>query len=222
MVSKVTNLRYFCWTGQSHSGKRAMYEPSKCQQLVCSPRKTIFIVSLFVGFIVLIALIAAFARPGGNDNCHLTTPPPESVPIPVTVPTATNGEVFPWTAVLLPVSVVPSTYDLFMWPNLTTFRFTGKVSMLVVAVKDTDFVVFHSKELKLLSKSVYHVESQKPIEIIKDLEYVTHEQIYLKLTSPLVAKQHYRLNVEFEGNLTDSLAGFYRSSYETRSGEKRY
>lgn len=59
------------------------------------------------------------------------------------------------------------------------------------------------------------------VEIKKHLEYINHEQIYIEFSPELSAGEIVRLNIEFSGHLTDNLVGFYRSSYETSSGEKR-
>lgn len=216
--------------GSGNAGKKVVYEPDnlqKCQQIVCSPRKSIFIVACFVVVVFAIALIAAFARPGSSSGgCTLQTPSPVLINEP-TVATATNGEAFPWSNIRLPDDIIPQTYSLFLHPNLTTFHFSGNVSILLTAKRTTNFVIFHSKELKIRSQTFLSVGADgksivKSIRILKTLEYINHEQIYLLLESDLKPSQLYRLNIDFVGNLTDNLAGFYRSSYETSAGEKRW
>jgi len=61
----------------------------------------------------------------------------------------------------------------------------------------------------------------KNVDIKKHLEYVNHEQMYVELTTELSVGDTVRLNIVFNGTLTDNLAGFYRSSYDTSTGEKR-
>jgi len=232
VIKRCRNFMYFSYfihLGSGSTGKKGVYEPDnlqRCQQVVCSPRKSIFIVSCFVLVIFIIALIAAFARPGSSKvGCISSTPPPISDATP-TVATATNGEAFPWADIRLPDGVVPKTYSLFLHPNLTTFRFSGNVSILLEMKKKTNFLIYHSKELKITSQELLVIGSDgqtasKRIKILKSLEYVNHEQVYLLFQSDLEPGQAYRLDISFTGNLSDNLAGFYRSSYETSSGEKR-
>lgn len=229
-MNEIEDVSFLPAGGSGSTGKKGVYEPDnlqRCQQVVCSPRKSIFIVSCFVLVIFIIALIAAFARTGSSKvGCIAPTEPPISDAKP-TVATATNGEVFPWADIRLPDGVIPKTYYLFLHPNLTTFRFSGNVSILLETKKKTNFLIYHSKELKITSQELLIVSSDgqtalQRLKILKSLEYVNHEQVYLLFESNLEPGQAYHLNINFIGNLSDNLAGFYRSSYETSSGEKRW
>jgi hypothetical protein len=217
--------------GGHSSNKKVVYDPNslqRCQQLVLSRGRAIFIVSVLVGIFFIIALIAAFARPGltacDNQTASSSTDADHTAGQP-TAAIATNGKPFPWNNIRLPESVIPLTYELFMWPNLTLFRFDGNVTVLLDVKTATDFIIFHSKELTIQSCKVTKVSAQNTLErtvrIIQTLEYVRNEQYYLQLESQLLPGEKYQLLIEFNGTLTDSLAGFYRSSYETLSGEKR-
>jgi len=218
--------------GQSNSNKRAIYEPDnirKCQQIVCSPRKATAIVSCFVVVILIIALIAAFARTSTPGNaCIMTTPSPssDSVAVATTPPLATNGEVFPWTDIRLPADIKPLTYNLFLHPNLTTFAFKGNVSIMFLVTKATSFIVYHIKDLQINSEALHRIASDgtvtNEIKIRRFLQYLKHEQVYMELDSELKAGETYRLVIEFSGMLADNLAGFYKSSYETSSRQKRW
>ena len=182
-------------------------------------------VSIIVGLFFVISLIAAFARSGtplcSNSTASSSHEDDRSSNQPA-VAIATNGESFPWNNIRLPESIVPVKYDLFMWPNLTMFQFNGNVSVLLDVKKSTDFIIFHCKELTVHSSTVTRVSSSgEAIRVVRMLEYVRNEQIYLQLESNLIAGEKYQLLIEFNGTLTDSLAGFYRSSYDTKSGEKR-
>lgn len=56
---------------------------------------------------------------------------PTSSP-PTTPPTATNGELFPWTSVRLPTHVRPLHYDLSLHPNLTSRYVKGEIQADIV------------------------------------------------------------------------------------------
>jgi glutamyl aminopeptidase len=217
----------------AHIGnKKSSYTPNslqRCQQFACSRNRAILIVALFVGLIFIIALIAAFARtsmpqPACESSNH--SPTAETHVAVTTVATATTVEPFPWHNIRLPDTIMPMTYDLFMHPNLTTFNFTGQVNISVIAKKPTDVVIFHIKELKVTSHELYQVTSDgnviEKLKIVGSSENVKHEQFCLKLNASLIEQRLYQLRLGFSGSLTDSLAGFYRSSYETKAGEKRW
>lgn len=70
---------------------------------------------------------------------------PTSSP-PTTPPTATNGELFPWTSVRLPTHVRPLHYDLSLHPNLTTRYVKGKIQ-INCAVWLRQFMIRHCPAL---------------------------------------------------------------------------
>ena len=45
------------------------------------------------------------------------------------VPIASNGEIFPWDDVRLPIFISPIVYDLYLRPNLTTLGVYGIIRM---------------------------------------------------------------------------------------------
>ncbi len=178
-----------------------------------------------VVIIFFIALLAAFARPGWQASCPTQSESESSTPSP-TPPVATNGKPFPWTNVRLPTNVRPIRYDLYMHPDLVRFRFNGSVDITLQCKDSGDTIVFHSKNLTLSSRALFKVtgtgERGQQIQVTDLLENIGHEQVWIKLGESLEAGRQYVLRLEFSGFLTDSLAGFYRSSYTTSSGEKRW
>ncbi|XP_019622707.1 PREDICTED: endoplasmic reticulum aminopeptidase 1-like [Branchiostoma belcheri] len=133
-------------------------------------------------------------------------------------PIATNGERFPWDDVRLPSTIVPNSYLLHLHPNLTTFNFTGHVSINISVVKKTDLVVFHVKELNITQSSVKTMNNVS-VPIVKELEYTGNEQYCLRLGQGLSAGQNYTIVVHFSGELNDGLYGFYRSTYTLNKGK---
>ena len=209
-----------------------MYEPDpsqRCKQLVCSKRTAVIIVTLLCIIIIGIALIAAFARPS-ESICYTGAAPTHSPHVEAsTPPTATNGEKFPWEDIRLPSTIIPSNYDISLHPNLSTFHFTGNVTIQIKALSDTNFIVFHARDLNFSSYELIHFKSEKKkegekekkINIIKDLHYPRHQQVYLELAGKLQGGKEYVLKIGFTGVLSNNMAGFYRSSYTTSKGERR-
>jgi len=219
-------------SGMEDGGKRAIYTPNRmqrCQQLVCSQKRAVVFISVVVCMIVIIAAIAAFAHPSSPQyGCISPTSAPDALsddrktaePL-----LSTTGKLFPWTNIRLPDTVKPLSYELFVHPNLSTFRFDGNVTVSFSVNKLTDFLLFHVKRMNISSYQLFEISSDghagNSIEVVEALECVKLELFHLKLESNILPQKVYQLRVVYSGLLTDSLTGFYRSSYETRSGEKR-
>ncbi|XP_037789937.1 endoplasmic reticulum aminopeptidase 1-like [Penaeus monodon] len=204
--------------------KRAMYEPGAV--MVCSQKRACCVVTLGFVAIIAVALIVAFTKPGCPEATYTGEPlpgqsiRPTSSP-PTTPPTATNGELFPWTSVRLPTHVRPLHYDLSLHPNLTSRYVKGELTIKLTAIEETQQIVIHGHELNVTSYKL-HNKYEKPIGISKFLEYPAHQQLYLKLDEILRRGSNYTLRLSYEFTLKEGLEGFYLSSYKTASGEKRY
>nr|KAG5707291.1 hypothetical protein BaRGS_000065 [Batillaria attramentaria] len=218
--------------GEKILNKKAVYEPTssqRCRQLVCSRPWAIAILVTMGLFILLIAIIAAFARPGsilcstGNTqaNSGASTVAGKTTPAPAAEKSyiATNGEPFPWKDIRLPRDVLPDLYELSIHPNISQSVFTGTVTIHANVVKSTDFVVFHIKELNVSSVEV--LRGDVAVVLSQQLQYTDNEQYYIKLAQPLAANSKIKIVIKFKGALVNKLAGFYKSSYNTSSGERR-
>ena len=216
-------------TGAGNANKRSVYEPTnaeRSQQLVCTKTKAVLIVILLVLIALVLALIAAFARPGGSSVCVPDTTPSTDLSHTTTEPTTTDGKAFPWKSIRLPRNVLPLTYRLTLHPDLEKFKFQGDIAIKIEAHEATNFIVFHSKNLTISTIDLFTTDTRdsdvRQIRIKKNLATIPHEQVYLELEEKLVAGQFYKLKMKFQGELTDGLTGFYRSSYELPDGSKRY
>ncbi|XP_006626843.3 endoplasmic reticulum aminopeptidase 2 [Lepisosteus oculatus] len=137
---------------------------------------------------------------------------------------ATNGQLFPWNKMRLPRSIVPNHYDLLIHPNLTTLNFTGSVTIEVDVKHSTSYVILHSKDLGITKTTIIPEEdwgSGGLGQTVRILEYPPHEQIALLAPEPLNEQRKYRLYIEFQANLADGYDGLYKSTYQTKDGEKR-
>ena len=196
----------------------------RCRQIICSQRKAICVVSSIIVAIFLIALVAAFARPS-CEPCASMAKSEENVKDSTVSkePIATNGEPFPWKNIRLPDTIIPETYSIYLHPNLTTFNFNGYVDISFYVRTSTNFLVLNSRNLNVSSISIQSlsVGRQFAIEVVKQLEYIQNQQIYISFGQKLEAGNRYQLKLEFAGILSANLAGFYKSSYRRPDGEKR-
>ena len=195
---------------------------------MCSKSTAVIIVTLLCIIIIGIALIAAFARPS-ESICYTGVHPTHSPHVEESTPaTATNGERFPWENIRLPSSIIPSDYDISLHPNLTNFGFIGNVTIQIKVLRDTNFIVFHARDLNFshyelvtLNNDKRSLNNDQTVEIVKTLHYPRHQQVYLELEHNLREGKEYLLKLSFSGMLSDNMAGFYKSSYTTSKGERR-
>ncbi|KAM6037102.1 endoplasmic reticulum aminopeptidase 1 isoform 1-T2 [Theristicus caerulescens] len=127
---------------------------------------------------------------------------------------------FPWDAVRLPKHVVPLRYHLLIHPNLTTLTFAGTAAIEVTVTHQTSVVVLHSKGLHITGAAVEAASGQLAQEA-QVLEHQAFEQVALLAAQPLQAGHNYTLSIQYLANLSDTLHGFYKSTYRTREGELR-
>ena len=173
-------------------------------------------------FILVIALIAAFAR-SGSRTCEAQSTesaPPTAAPLEDYI--ATNGEKFPWRDIRLPSSIAPLEYDIYLHPNLTQRQFSGDVNIKCKVIEETKFIVLHSRDLVVSNFLVKILPDNEEKKITKHLEYVKNEQIYLDLESSIPAGNEILIKMHFEGKLIKKLSGFYLSSYEDSKNVTRF
>ena len=61
----------------------------------------------------------------------------------------------------------------------------------------------------------------REVAIVDRMTSVSFEQVYLKLSEELSAGSMVDLRISFSGKLNDNMYGFYRSSYKTKTGDRR-
>ena len=128
-----------------------------------------------------------------------------------------------WNNIRLPKSIIPLKYDIFLHPNLSEWRFSGKVEIRCMVQETTDFIVLHSKDLIISDITVTTLPSNRAIKLYRLLEIYTAEQIYLEVEQSLHKDTELLLTLVFEGFLKMGISGFYLSQYfdanfETRLG----
>jgi len=193
------------------NSKRDLYE--RGHVAVCSHRQAICITVFVFSSILATSLIVAFARPW-NDCGGLVIPALE-VEEPH-VPMASNGEVFPWDDVRLPIFIRPISYDLELTPNLTTLAVKGIIKLIFQVREETDFIIFHSKNISITSKTI-----NEKLKVQRLLEYEERDQVYLETNQPMKPGKTYSIRLKFLYNLTAGLQGFYLSTYKDKNGNER-
>jgi hypothetical protein len=125
----------------------------------------------------------------------------------------------------LPQAVTPTKYTITLQPDYSNFAtFTGEVEITVQAITNTKSISLHYDKINIESRTVTDLNGKEfELDDDNDNSYNETTNIYtLTLKSDeLTAKELYRINIQYNGQLLDDMAGFYRSSYTTADGEKR-
>lgn len=118
----------------------------------------------------------------------------------------------------LPPTVIPVHYDLYLFPELQTGMFSGKVDLQVHSQEPRDHFLVHVKYLEIESARVTR-NGVHPVDVMEVMEYQKNEFLVLR-TSQTVDAGNYTLHFEFRGNLTRSIVGFYKSVYTNGRGDR--
>lgn len=127
---------------------------------------------------------------------------------------------FPHKNILLPKDIKPERYQVYLHPNLTSFDFHGGVKIDVTVEKPTRNVLLHVKHLNITS---YGIEDSRGnhLPILRVAESKKLEQYLVELRDELTQGEKYTVKFKFNGHLSDTMTGFYKSSYKTKSGKIR-
>lgn len=116
---------------------------------------------------------------------------------------------------VLPSSVVPKHYRVFLNPDLTKFVYSGNVEIDLEVRDATDEVSLNILDLVIKSTKL-NDEAITSSEENKDAQTITW-----KLPKTLQPKQTATLSIEFDGELNDKLCGFYRSVHKDSDGNQQ-
>ncbi|XP_014240292.1 aminopeptidase N isoform X2 [Cimex lectularius] len=124
----------------------------------------------------------------------------------------------------LPQDVKPTAYNLSLVTDLDTFKFQGNVEIKVKCLKATNSIVMHSNDLFIPESEVNVFEfvgtEMSPVGVTSCKEVPENEFLIIKLAKSLKPNKEYTLQIPFRGNLTQTLVGYYRSSYFDRTSNK--
>lgn len=114
----------------------------------------------------------------------------------------------------LPKSVVPTHYDLELTTNVDTGdrAFSGKVKIDVDILENVDEILLHNRGLVLKSILIKD-ESDVEITHVEQQEVGSDFVHFTEFSRPILKDEKLTLEIEFEGQLQLSMAGFYRSTY---------
>ncbi|XP_034325213.2 leucyl-cystinyl aminopeptidase [Magallana gigas] len=132
-----------------------------------------------------------------------------------------SSEGFLWNNIRLPQSVIPLEYDIFLHPNLTEFRFSGKVEIKCEIRETTNFVVLHSKDLVISQTTLTIIPSNERIEVRMQMKNDT-DQLFLIMEDAIPKDAEILITIVFDGILGIDGDGFYLSEFFTSNKSSRY
>lgn len=124
----------------------------------------------------------------------------------------------------LPAQIRPTSYNLFLHPNLETKMFSGNVKIDFNVSEPVSFVALHSKFLNVTTnKLIKNLENgAEGIPIKSSFEYEKFEYFIVEPEAKLEAG-NYTIDLDFKGSLDHKIVGFYGSSYfDKTKNQTRY
>ncbi|XP_055479167.1 LOW QUALITY PROTEIN: aminopeptidase N [Psammomys obesus] len=195
--------------------------------------KTLGILGILLGVAAvctIVALSVVYAQEKNRNAENSATAPTLPDATSTATSTTTVDESKPWNQYRLPKTLIPDSYRVTLRPYLTPnqqglYIFTGSSTVRFTCKEATNVIIIHSKKLNYTSKGGHMVALRAlgatPAPNIDKTELVERtEYLVVHLQGSLVKDSQYEMDSEFQGELADDLAGFYRSEY-MENGNKR-
>ncbi|KAL3279070.1 hypothetical protein HHI36_016584 [Cryptolaemus montrouzieri] len=115
----------------------------------------------------------------------------------------------------LPLLILPKTYDLYLYPDLQTGNFSGKIIASVNVSETTDVVTVNSKGLSIKNAKIDNEEAS--IDYDEKFERLNLR----KKSGNNVDSPNSVIEMEFDGDMKNKITGLYTSSYKNKNGELR-
>ncbi|KAK2503652.1 hypothetical protein MC885_015251 [Smutsia gigantea] len=194
--------------------------------------KAMGILAILLGVVavsIIIALSVVYSQEKNKNDKSTTVAPTGSTTTAAptgstTTAAPTLDQSKPWNHYRLPKTLVPDSYKVVLRPYLTPndkglYIFKGNSTVRFTCAEATDVIIIHSKKLNYTTVGGHRVvlravEGSQAAPDIDRTELVEiTEYLVVHLRGQLVVGGVYEMDSEFEGELADDLAGFYRSEY---------
>ncbi|XP_003788672.1 aminopeptidase N [Otolemur garnettii] len=190
--------------------------------------KSLGILGILLGVAALCTIIALSVVYAQEKNRNIESATVSPTPTPTLATTLDQSK--PWNRYRLPKTLVPDSYSVTLRPYLTPnaeglYIFQGSSTVRFTCTEATNVIIIHSKKLNYTLNQGHRVVlrgvggSQPPAidrtELVEPTEYLV-----VHLQGSLVENSQYEMDSEFQGELADDLAGFYRSEYMDGNDKK--
>lgn len=177
----------------------------------------VVVLPVIVGILVwqLLPGCDADDKKGGKNDANIGHPQ-TTAGNQYTISTEKPFEDGPWKNLRLPKSVVPQHYNVTLFPDFYEEHdtFYGNITMTLNVRTGTNVIMVHVKYLEV-SETILSYDNgfKDPISIKRTFEYEPHEFWVVETTEPLPANKTVYMFLAFNGSLSRSIVGFYKSSY---------
>ncbi|XP_016915887.1 glutamyl aminopeptidase-like [Apis cerana] len=119
----------------------------------------------------------------------------------------------------LPEDVIPKKYVITISPDFDKNEFHGNVHIDLELLNNRSYIILHSKDLTISSTKLYIEKPETEIQIESIIKLMKREMLMIK-TYRNISEGRYFLKLDFTGNLTQKMTGFYLSTYFDKSIRK--
>ena len=118
----------------------------------------------------------------------------------------------------LPKSTYPNRYEIELDVDLDKFSYTGTQKVDLNVVETTNKIVLNSVGIEVTKAKVQNTEQDISLEV----SYIEEDEKIVFESEEVLSKGLYELYLEFNSEITNDLKGFYKSSYTSEGGEKKW
>ncbi|XP_021344850.1 glutamyl aminopeptidase-like, partial [Mizuhopecten yessoensis] len=144
---------------------------------------------------------------GANTGSEVTTT--------TTTTEVPNFESEPWKNLRLPRYIIPVHYDITLYPDIYNGNgwFYGNESVEIRITKDTSYILIHYYYMNITKTMLKNNSSGATIPIKRTFSYAENQFWVIETVSPLLSGAVVRLETQYDGSLTRSMVGLYKSRY---------
>ena len=118
----------------------------------------------------------------------------------------------------LPKSTYPNRYEIELDVDLDKFSYTGRQKVDLNVVETTNKIVLNSVGIEVTKAKIQNTEQDISLEV----SYIEEDEKIVFESEEVLSKGLYELYLEFNSEITNDLKGFYKSSYMSEGGEKKW
>ena len=118
----------------------------------------------------------------------------------------------------LPKSTYPNRYEIELDVDLDKFSYTGTQKVDLNVVETTNKIVLNSVGIEVTKAKIQNTEQDISLEV----SYIEDDEKIVFESEEVLSKGLYELYLEFNSEITNDLKGFYKSSYMSEGGEKKW
>jgi len=118
----------------------------------------------------------------------------------------------------LPKSTYPNRYEIELDVDLDNFSYTGAQKVDLNVVEATNNIVLNSVGIEVTKAKIQTTKQDIPLKV----NYIEEDEKIVFESQETLSEGVYELYLEFNSEITNDLKGFYKSSYMSEDGEKKW